>query len=49
LAANAKEMPLKSPERKEGVMKLPHAIEFHEDIRLFIYRPRVSLDEEIRR
>ena len=26
-------------------MKLPSDIEFHEDIRLFIYRPRGSLDE----
>ena len=26
-------------------MKLPHDIEFHEDIRLFIYRPRGFLDE----
>jgi hypothetical protein len=26
-------------------MKLPHDIEFHEDIRLLIYRPRGLLDE----
>src|SRR5882724_2080753 len=30
---------------KETVMKLPPEIQFHEDIRLLIYRPRGSIDE----
>jgi hypothetical protein len=32
-------------ERKQGAMKLPPDIEFHEDIRLFIYRPHGLLNE----
>jgi hypothetical protein len=30
---------------KETVMKLPPEIQFHQDIRLLIYRPRGSIDE----
>ena len=33
-------------ERKEGAMKLPPDVEFHEDIRLFIYRPHGAMNEE---
>ena len=32
-------------ERKEGAMKLPPSIEFHEDIRLLVYRPRGLVNE----
>jgi hypothetical protein len=32
-------------ERKEGAMKLPPDVEFHEDIRLFVYRPRGLVNE----
>jgi hypothetical protein len=31
--------------RKEIVMKLPSEIQFHEDIRLLVYRPRGLIDE----
>jgi hypothetical protein len=32
-------------DRKETVMKLPPEVQFHEDIRLLVYRPRGLLDE----
>jgi len=32
-------------ERKEGAMKLPPDVEFHEDIRLLVYRPRGVVNE----
>jgi hypothetical protein len=32
-------------ERKEGAMKLPPDVEFHEDIRLLVYRPRGLVNE----
>ena len=30
---------MKKTKRKEGAIKLPPDVEFHEDIRLFMYRP----------
>jgi hypothetical protein len=45
LAADAEKITLKSPERKQDLMKLSHDIEFHEDIRLLIYRPLGLLNE----
>jgi hypothetical protein len=33
-------------EREEGAMKLPPDVEFHEDIRLLMYRPRGLVNEE---
>jgi len=35
----------KESERKEGAMKLPPDVEFHEDIRLLVYRPRGLVNE----
>ena len=32
---------MKRTKRKEGAMKLPPDVEFHEDIRLLVYRPVV--------
>src|SRR5262249_15169045 len=38
-------MTLEIAQRKERAMKLPPDIEFHEDIRLLVYRPRGSVNE----
>jgi hypothetical protein len=45
LAADSKKVTLEIARRKERAMKLPPDIEFHEDIRLLVYRPRGAVNE----